>query len=515
MRSVAVVDNRDGTTIAVWIIASVSALLVSNVNAVVVDTATDPRAIEKVRLLTCGRSVLLTRGSTSAGLPVDCEPRVIEDVGRLVARTEAMQQEILLAVADRRRKLAPPEFALVPHESDYRPAQDTPVGRALATANYLGRAWSVFLQTDDERRKRIVNGGPIEVGTFRSGPSFDTRDVVPAETESSDLGMLNFTAIDFETANSYRGSPCQVGLVRVRNGVVVDESKLLIRPPQAVDHFDRFNISLHGITPAMVADAPRWRDLLPRLVDYIADDIVVTHNAGFDVGVIRSACAAENVAWPTLRFVCSLVMARKALRLPSYRLPFVVDALGLQMGDHHDALADSRAVVDITCALARRQGANSVEALAESLGMCVGRMSAGLYEGSVVKRHEPGGEGFGVACGRLIRPELNPAADPDGHLYGRTVVFTGTLMSMTRQIAWEECARVGAVSEATTTKRTNVLVIGDINPASLRPGAELTDKAARAFALQANGQDIEVMTEDDFLRCIDGKQLRQLATSST
>ncbi len=172
MRSVAVVDNRDGTTIAVWITTNVSPLLVSNVNAVVVDTATDPRAIEKVRLLIYGRTVLLTRGSTSNGLPLDCEPRVIEDVGRLVARTEAMQQDVLDAVADQRRKLAPPEFAAVPRETDYRPAQDTPVGRALATANYLGRAWSVFLQTDDERRKRVVNGGPIEVGTSRSGPSF-------------------------------------------------------------------------------------------------------------------------------------------------------------------------------------------------------------------------------------------------------------------------------------------------------------------------------------------------------
>lgn len=514
MRSVAVVDNRDGTTIAVWITTRVSPLLVSNVNAVVVDTATDPRAIEKVRLLTCGRTVLLTRGSTSNGLPADCEPHVIEDVGRLIVRTEVMQHDVLEAVADQRRKLAPPEFAAVPRESDYRPAQDTPVGRALATANYLARAWCVFLQTDDERRKRVVNDGPIEVDAFRPGLSFDTRVVVPVGTTSSDLGMLNFTAIDFETANSYRGSPCQVGLVRVRNGVVVDESRLLIRPPQAYDYFDRFNIALHGITPAMVADAPRWLDLLPTLVDYIGDDIVVTHNAGFDVGVIRYACAADNVAWPTLRFVCSLVMARKALRLPSYRLPFVVDALGLQMGDHHDALADSRAVVDIIRAFAKRQGADSVDALAESLGMCVGRMSAGQYDGSVGRRCEPGKEGHGIGSGRLVRPELNPAADPDGHLYGRAVVFTGALMSMTRRFAWEECARVGAVPEASTTKRTNVLVIGDINPASLRPGAELTDKAAKAFALQSKGQDIEVMTEDDFLRCLDVKPVRQLATSS-
>jgi hypothetical protein len=34
-----------------------------------------------------------------------------------------------------------------------------------------------------------------------------------------------------------------------------------------------------------------------------------------------------------------------------------------------------------------------------------------------------------------------------------------------------------------------------------------TAKARKAFELQDKGQDIEVMTEDDFLRCLDGKPL--------
>lgn len=57
-------------------------------------------------------------------------------------------------------------------------------------------------------------------------------------------------------------------------------------------------------------------------------------------------------------------------------------------------------------------------------------------------------------------------------------------MSMTRQIAWEECSRVGALAESDTTKRTNVLVVGDINPAVLRPGSNLTGKTRKAFDLQ-------------------------------
>jgi DNA polymerase III epsilon subunit-like protein len=310
--------------------------------------------------------------------------------------------------------------------------------------------------------------------------------------------MLNYVAIDFETANSYRGSPCAVGLVRVRNGVPVAERRWLMRPPEEVDHFDSFNTWIHGITEDMVASEPRWKHVLPNIVDFIGDDVVVAHNAGFDIGVIRYACAVDNIEWPEMRFLCTMVLARRALSLPSYRLPFVLDALGGSIDDHHDPLADARAVVDVVRGLACRNAVDNLDALADSVGVCVGRMTSGIYLGSVAT------SGSGS---RLVRPELNPNADPDGYLYGHVVVFTGTLMSMNRQIAWRECSRVGAIAEYETTKRTNVLVIGDLNPAVLRPGSTLTAKARKAFELQDKGQDIEVMTEDDFLRCLDGKPL--------
>jgi DNA polymerase-3 subunit epsilon len=311
--------------------------------------------------------------------------------------------------------------------------------------------------------------------------------------------MLDYVAIDFETANSYRGSPCAVGLVRVRNALPVAQHRWLIRPPKEVDYFDPFNTVIHGITEEMVAEAPRWKDVLPAIAEFIGNDVVVAHNAGFDIGVIRYACAVDNIEWPELQFLCTMVLARRALKLPSYRLPFIVDELGGGVDDHHDPLADARAVVEIVRGLASRHNVDSLEDLARATGMRIGHMRPGIYNGSVAI--SSGG------MSRLVQTELNPDADPDSYLYGRVVVFTGTLMSMTRQVAWNECARVGAIAEKSTTKRTNVLVIGDINPAVLRPDSDLTDKARRAFELQDSGQAIEVMTEDDFLRCLDGKPL--------
>ena len=111
---------------------------------------------------------------------------------------------------------------------------------------------------------------------------------------------LSFVALDFETANSFRGSPCAVGMVRVLDGEVVETRRLLMRPPSSVDGFDDFNIGLHGITPAMVKGEPRFRDRLPEIVAFVGDLPVVAHNAAFDLGVIRDACDESNVRWPTL-----------------------------------------------------------------------------------------------------------------------------------------------------------------------------------------------------------------------
>ncbi|MFV0495713.1 3'-5' exonuclease [Mycobacterium sp.] len=194
--------------------------------------------------------------------------------------------------------------------------------------------------------------------------------------------MLDYTAIDFETANSRRGSPCAVGLVRVRDGAPVAERRWLMRPPEVLDYFEARNVHIHGITADMVADKPRWREVLPDLVTFIGDDVVVAHNAAFDTGVIRYACDVDNIEWPEIRFLCTLVVARRVLSLSSYRLPSVLDALGLSIKHHHDALDDARAVVDVVGGLAVCQGVDDLGGLSRSTGVRIGRMAGGFYQGS-------------------------------------------------------------------------------------------------------------------------------------
>jgi DNA polymerase III subunit epsilon len=175
---------------------------------------------------------------------------------------------------------------------------------------------------------------------------------------------VDFTAIDFETANSSSASACSVGLVKVRDGRVVDRVHWYIRPPFPHNEFSEWNVRIHGITPEMVADAPGWADHLPAFLEFAEHDVLVAHNAGFDMGVIAKTSTALGLDVPDFRSLCSLQVARKTYHLDSYRLPVAAMAAGFEDFSHHDALADSEACAAIMVHAAKRHEADDLERLA-------------------------------------------------------------------------------------------------------------------------------------------------------
>ncbi len=187
---------------------------------------------------------------------------------------------------------------------------------------------------------------------------------------------VDFTAIDFETANSHPSSACAVGLVRVRDGSVVERAEWLIRPPAGRDAFLPFNIKIHGITPDMVEQSREWGEQLAELRDFIGLDIAVAHNASFDMGVIRAACLETVSPTPKLKYLCSVQVSRKTYEIPSHRLPLAAAAAGFAEFAHHDALADAEACAAIISDAAKRHDADDVTTLAKKIGVRIGQLKA-------------------------------------------------------------------------------------------------------------------------------------------
>ena len=325
---------------------------------------------------------------------------------------------------------------------------------------------------------------------------------------------LDFTAIDFETANGFRGSPCAVGLTKVRGGAIVEEASWLMRPPENHDTFDYHNVRIHGIRAEHVAARPRFGELFSEIGAFIGDDILAAHNAAFDLGVIRSGLEVSGLPGPAYDYVCTVMLSRRCYSLVSNSLPFAAEEAGVPLVNHHDAAEDARACAGILIDIAARNRANSIAELYLSLGLAIPRQQAfhpardelskatltALAAAGETRAAQPFRGGWPEEG---ENPAPSPDAEPGNPLYGQTVVFTGQL-GIPRPEAKLRSAEMGARPESRVTARTSVLVVGDgFDARDLRSG-RLTGKAKRVLELHERGQSIEVLSEGEFLQMIGG-----------
>src|SRR5579864_9349458 len=118
-----------------------------------------------------------------------------------------------------------------------------------------------------------------------------------AESPFADLEFaeLEFAVIDLETTGWSPGIAAitEIAAVRVRGGRRQGEFASLVNPgvpvPPGIEN-------LTGISDWMLAAAPRLPAVLPGLLDFADGCVLVAHNAPFDIGFLRAACAESGLA---------------------------------------------------------------------------------------------------------------------------------------------------------------------------------------------------------------------------
>jgi len=113
----------------------------------------------------------------------------------------------------------------------------------------------------------------------------------------------------------------------------------------------------------MIESAPQYSEVLQQMLAFIGEDVLIAHNASFDMGVLRGSAEATSAELPKISYCCSLLIARKTYNLESYRLNQVAYAVGHEEFDHHNALADSDACSRIVIHAANRHGAENLDQL--------------------------------------------------------------------------------------------------------------------------------------------------------
>lgn len=159
---------------------------------------------------------------------------------------------------------------------------------------------------------------------------------------------MNFTAIDFETANRERSSACQIGLVVVENGTVINEFSSFIRPTITDYFLKEFTDNIHGITYEMVKDAPTFYELWSDISDIIENSpLLVAHNSSFDMGVLNSLITINGIETRIPEAYCTYKSARTLLpNLKNYKLSTLCSYFSIPL-NHHEALSDARAAAKI------------------------------------------------------------------------------------------------------------------------------------------------------------------------
>lgn len=165
---------------------------------------------------------------------------------------------------------------------------------------------------------------------------------------------MDFLALDFETATPQADSPCELGIAIVRGGEVREVRSWLIKP-RYWPSFSPWNVAVHGILPAHVANAPRWEGIWEEVSELLQGSTVVAHNASFDMGVLRRTLASHGCGHPNFQYFCSVSMARKIWPgFPKYDLKTLCSRNGIPLV-HHRAGNDAEATAHLVLRAMRTQ----------------------------------------------------------------------------------------------------------------------------------------------------------------
>lgn len=281
--------------------------------------------------------------------------------------------------------------------------------------------------------------------------------------------MPTFVSLDVETANADMSSICQIGICRFEGGEVVDRWETLINPQT---YFDYINEQIHGITAEMVSDSPTFIQVADEISQRVSGGLVVTHTR-FDRTALMQSYGKNEKPFFESEWLDSAMVARRAwpdVAQRGFGLAPLAKRCGIEFR-HHNALEDAEAA-----------GRVLLHALHDS------------------------GEDLDWWRSRVRRPltewTLRQEGNPEGPLFGETVVFTGAL-SIPRREAAAIASQLGCNVVEGVTKAVTMLVVGDQDILKL-VGHEKSSKHRKAESLIEKGQEIRILRETDFLELMKG-----------
>ncbi|MBJ8051111.1 MULTISPECIES: 3'-5' exonuclease [Bacillus cereus group] len=173
---------------------------------------------------------------------------------------------------------------------------------------------------------------------------------------------LDYVVIDFETTgfNPYNDKIIQVAAVKYRNHELVDQFVSYVNPERPIP--DRIT-SLTGITNYRVSDAPTIEEVLPLFLAFLHTNVIVAHNASFDMRFLKSNVNMLGLPEPKNKVIDTVFLAKKYMKhAPNHKLETLKRMLGIRLSSHN-AFDDciTCAAVYQRCASIEEEGKRKVQ----------------------------------------------------------------------------------------------------------------------------------------------------------
>jgi DNA polymerase III subunit epsilon len=167
--------------------------------------------------------------------------------------------------------------------------------------------------------------------------------------------------VDLETTGTTPAADrvTEVGIVRVEDGARVAEWSTLVNPECSIPPEIQ---ALTGISNAMVARAPAFREVAEEIAARIDGCLFVAHNARFDYGFLKHEFGRLRRSF-TARVLCTVKLSRRLYPdAGRHHLDALIARHGLPASDRHRALGDARVLWEFVQALYRDKPRAEIEA---------------------------------------------------------------------------------------------------------------------------------------------------------
>jgi DNA polymerase III epsilon subunit family exonuclease len=218
----------------------------------------------------------------------------------------------------------------------------------------------------------LFSGDTPDPGALFSGDTQDPGPVFSGDTPdpgpATPLSEVTFAVIDLETTGMAPGQSriIEVGAARFRGGECLGTFQTLVNPGCGVPPFITV---LTGITEAVLVPAPPIDEVLPTLLEFLGDAVLVGHNLGFDTAFLDAALFATGRRPLHQPRVDTLALARRLMgdEVPNRRLATLARFFHTDTQPTHRALDDVLATVGVLHGLLERAGTLGILALDDLL----------------------------------------------------------------------------------------------------------------------------------------------------